>query len=153
MRIYYSDTSAVVKLYVPEIGSAWITSEYQQPDVLVIIGDITTFEVPAAFKRAEREKRLSSIQRQQALTRFDVDCAQVFLMETITPAVLAQARNLIERHPLRAYDAIQLAIALKLYPSVMKLGGIPFTFVSADDSLNQAASSEGLIVDNPNSHS
>lgn len=120
--------------------------------MLVIIGDITTVEVPAAFKRAEREKRLSATQRQQALTRFDIDCAQAFSMETITPAVLAHARNLIEHHPPRAYDAIQLAIALKLYPSVVKLGGIAFTFVSADDNLNQAALSEGLIVDNPNSH-
>ena len=77
MNIYFNDSSALVKLYVPEIGSAWITSECQRPDVLMVIGDIATVEVPAAFGRAEREGRLSSAQRQQALVRFDADCAQI----------------------------------------------------------------------------
>lgn len=152
MHIYYGDSSAVVKLYLPEIGSAWITQECQRPDVLLVIGDITTVEVPAALTRAEREGRLSAMQRQQALARFDADCAQTFLIEAMAPAVLAHARDLIERHPLRAYDAVQLALALKLHLSVMSLSGVSFTFVSADGDLNQAASAEGLIVDNPNLH-
>ena len=41
------------------IGSGWITSEFRRPDVLMVIGDIATVEVPAAFGRAEREGRLS----------------------------------------------------------------------------------------------
>jgi len=152
MHIYYCDTSAVVKLYLPEIGSAWTTHECQRPDVLLIIGEITTVEVPAALRRAEHEGRLSAVQRQQALATFDADCAQTFLIETITPAVFIHARDLIERHPLRAYDAVQLALALKLYLSVRSLSGVSFMFVSADDALNQAASAEGLVVDNPNRH-
>jgi hypothetical protein len=152
MHVYYSDTSAVVKLYLPEIGSAWITHECQRPDVLLVIGEITTVEVPAAFKRAERDGRLSVAQRQQALATFDADCIQAFLIESITPTVFVRARDLIERHPLRAYDAVQLALALKLSSSVMNLSGVSFTFVSADDDLNKAASAEGLIVDNPNLH-
>jgi uncharacterized protein len=150
MHIYFNDTSALVKLYVPEIGSSWITSEYRRPDVLMVVGDITTVEVPAAFGRAEREGRLSATQRQQALARFDADCAQAFMIETITAPVFALARDLIERHPLKAYDAVQLALALKLHPSVVSLGGVSFTFVSADDGLNRGAMAEGLLVDNPN---
>jgi hypothetical protein len=152
MHIYYADTSAVVKLYVPETGSTWMIQECRQPDVLIVIGDITTVEVPAAFARAVREGRLSTVQCQQALATFDADCMHTFLIETITPAVFIQARELIERHPLRAYDAVQLALALKLYPSVMSLSGVSFTFISADGTLNQAASAEGLVIDNPNRH-
>lgn len=152
MQIYFNDASAVVKLYVPEIGSGWMTSEFRRPDVLMVIGDITTVEVPAAFGRAEREERLSATQRQQALARFDADCAQAFMIESITAAVFARARDLIGRNALKAYDAVQLALALQLYPSVISLGGVSFTFISADDGLNRGALAEGLIVDNPNLH-
>ena len=48
MQIYYSDTSALVKLYLPEIGTDWVTDQYQRPDVLVVIGQITIVEVAAA---------------------------------------------------------------------------------------------------------
>ncbi len=152
MHIYFNDSSALVKLYVPEIGSGWITSEFRRPDVLMVIGDIATVEVPAAFGRAEREGRLTPTQRQQALARFDADCAQAFMIETITAPVFALARDLIERHPLKAYDAVQLALALKLHPSVASLRSVAFTFVSADDALNRGAAAEALMVENPNLH-
>jgi hypothetical protein len=152
MDIYYSDTSALVKLYLPETGSGWVTAEYQRPDVLVVIGQITIVEVPAALTRAERDLRLVAVQRQQTLARFDSDCANVFVIESITTAVIARARDLVERYPLRAYDAVQLALALALHAGYIGLGGVSFTFVSADDALNRAASAEGLTVENPNSH-
>jgi uncharacterized protein len=152
MHIYFNDSSALVKLYVPEIGSSWITSEYRRTDVLMVVGDITTVEVPAAFGRAEREGRLSPTQRQQAVARFDADCAHAFMIETISAPVVALARDLVERHPLRAYDAVQLALALTLHPSVVSLGSVAFTFISADDALNRGAMTEGLMVDNPNLH-
>lgn len=152
MHIYFNDSSALVKLYVPEIGSSWITSECRRPDVLMVIGDIATVEVPAAFGRAEREGRLSPTHRQLALARFDADCARTFMIEALSAPVLVRARALIGRYPLKAYDAVQLALALELYPSVVSLGSVAFTFISADDGLNRGASAEGLTVDNPNLH-
>ena len=68
------------------------------------------------------------------------------------PTVLVRARDLIERYPLRAYDAVQLALALSLYQSVINLSGVSFTFISADADLNHASLAEGLSVDNPNAH-
>lgn len=152
MHIYFNDSSALVKLYVPEIGSGWMTSECRRPDVLMVVGDIATVEVPAAFGRAEREGRLSATQRHLALARFDADCAQTFMIEAISAPVFALARDLVERHPLKAYDSVQLALALKLHPSVVSLGGVAFTFISADDALNRGATAEGLLVDNPILH-
>jgi predicted nucleic acid-binding protein len=67
-------------------------------------------------------------------------------------AVIDLACRLLERYPLRAYDATQLATALgaqaflaeKKYPSL--------TFLSGDERLNDAARAEGLAVDNPSQH-
>ncbi len=54
--------------------------------------------------------------------------------------VLSLAALLCERHPLRAYDAIQLASALRLGSE----GGIAITFVCADDALHAAARAEDI---------
>ena len=74
------------------------------------------------------------------------------MIEALSDAVFVRARGLIGRHPLKAYDALQLALALQLYPSVVSLGGVAFTFISADDALNRGAAAEGLTVENPNLH-
>lgn len=152
MHIYYSDTSALVKLYLPETGTDWVTDQYQRPDVLVVIGQITIVEVAAALLRAERAGRLSPTQRRQALERFDADCRNVFMIESVTNDVIADARELVERYPLRAYDALQLSLALRLNAGAAGVEGVFFGFVSADGPLNQAAAAEGLVIANPNTN-
>jgi hypothetical protein len=59
---------------------------------------------------------------------------------------------LAERHPLRGYDAVQLAAALAVHrPRAAAL--LPaLTFVCADARLNAAATAEGLTVEDPNDH-
>ena len=67
--------------------------------------------------------------------------------------VIDQANHLLERHPLRAYDAIRLGAAVTVNQQLLAANNLaPLTFLSADDRLNQAASAEGLAVDNPNHH-
>jgi len=59
---------------------------------------------------------------------------------------------LLERHPLRAYDAVHLATALRIHRWLVAAGQVGLAFLSADDRLNTAAAAEGLAVDNPNQH-
>lgn len=54
--------------------------------------------------------------------------------------VLGRARALLERHPLRAGDAIQLASAM----SLTEIGGL--RFACFDSRLTRAARTEGLRV-------
>lgn len=69
-----------------------------------------------------------------------------------TIAVVDSASGLLECHPLRAYDAIHLATALSAQQFLADQNYPALTFLSADDRLNQAATAEGLAVDNPNAH-
>jgi uncharacterized protein len=55
-------------------------------------------------------------------------------------------------HSLRAYDAVQLAAALEVNRSRQADGFDPVTLISADQALNDAATAEGVAVDNPHSH-
>ena len=55
-------------------------------------------------------------------------------------------------HALRAYDAVQLAVALEVNRIYQAAGSGSVILVSADRDLNVAATAEGLLVENPNSH-
>ncbi len=58
--------------------------------------------------------------------------------------------SLAEARGLRGYDAVQLAAGYAVNALCLTSGLPPLIFVSADNELNAAASSEGLIVENPN---
>ncbi|MBI3740842.1 MAG: hypothetical protein HY257_03675 [Chloroflexi bacterium] len=58
---------------------------------------------------------------------------------------------MISKHPLKGYDAIQLAVALALRTNLQR-EDLAFTFVSADATLLQAAHAEQLATDNPLDH-
>jgi predicted nucleic acid-binding protein len=70
----------------------------------------------------------------------------------VDAAVSDLAGELVDRHPLRAYDAVQLASALAANRILQLLALSPLTFLSADDRLVAVARAEGLIADNPNLH-
>jgi hypothetical protein len=56
------------------------------------------------------------------------------------------------KHRVRAYDAVQLAMALEV-TRIHKVAGSPaITVVSSDRDLNAAAVAEGLTVDDPTTH-
>jgi len=66
--------------------------------------------------------------------------------------LLSAATLLVQKHGLRAYDAVQLAAAVALNNQRVAAGTGAVTLVSADQELNAAAAAEGLSVDDPNVH-
>jgi predicted nucleic acid-binding protein len=66
--------------------------------------------------------------------------------------VTAYFLDSLERHPLRAYDALQLASALESDTRLVGAGLAPLVFVTADTRLLAAASAEGLAIEDPNAH-
>jgi predicted nucleic acid-binding protein len=67
----------------------------------------------------------------------------------ITRSIVTQAGLVLERHPLRAYDAVQLACALAVQRLMHQQGMPPPLFVTADEALLVAARAEGFPVANP----
>jgi predicted nucleic acid-binding protein len=62
----------------------------------------------------------------------------------LTKALLILARDLMQRHPLRAFDAIHVASALSLKQEI----GEALTIIAADERLLQAAEAEQLLTVN-----
>jgi len=150
---YYLDASALVKRYVDEVGSDWLqaTIVHAEP-ALLFTSRMTIVEVISAFARRAREGSLSSDEFATARGAFRGDCLDEYQIMPPTMTVIDLACALLEQHPLRAYDAMHLATALGAQQFLTAQGYPPLTFLSADERLNNAATAEGLEVDNPNQH-
>jgi predicted nucleic acid-binding protein len=150
---YFVDSSGLVKRYVRELGTAWVTS-IVRPSARnsIHVARITGVEVVAALTRRRRSGALSAGAFTAVLTRFRAEYAKRFQLLAVTPRLLLDAMLLAERYALRGYDAVQLAAALRVRDrrSAQRLSRV--TLISADTELNAAATAEGLAVDNPNNH-
>ncbi len=76
----------------------------------------------------------------------------LYRLATVNELTIQLACDVIERYPLRGYDAVHLATALSAHRQLVARGRSGLVFLSADDRLNHAAATEGLVVDNPNHH-
>jgi hypothetical protein len=61
------------------------------------------------------------------------------------------AASLTQSYPLKAYDAVQLAVALR-HAANLATYNLPLTFVCGDRTLLAAAQAERLLTDNPFDH-
>lgn len=158
MAAYVVDSSALVKRYVTEIGSAWTTSLLFDQDAggsyshTIFLANITLVEVTAALARRHRGRTLSQSDYAMARAQFRREAGQRFLLTDLTAAHVVNAMTVAEKHALRGYDAVQLAVALALQAERSLDGLAPLIFVSADNELLAAAHLEGLPVGNPNLH-
>lgn len=153
MSIYYLDASGLVKRYVIETGSAWLCSVLASPQAqLLFTSRMTIVEITSAFARRVREGLLTPDDFATAVDAFRDDCLHDYQIIPPTIEIVDLACALLARHPLRAYDATHLASALSAHKFLVTQGHPALVFLSADERLIAAASSEGLAVDNPNEH-
>ncbi|MBA3947007.1 MAG: type II toxin-antitoxin system VapC family toxin [Herpetosiphonaceae bacterium] len=116
----------------------------------IITTEITIVEVISAFNRRVREATLTQEDYELVRADFDALCGSEYRFVSTALPVLERARDLLEQHPLRAYDAVQLATGLIANDTLLGAGLPALTFLSADTRLLNVAITEGLVTDNPN---
>jgi uncharacterized protein len=151
---YFLDSSALVKRYVIETGTAWVRGiTRHRPATVIYIAHITAVEVTCAVARRRKgTPPLATARASSILRRFRQHLAARYIVVELTPDLVDEAMRLGYAHSLRAYDAVQLAAALEVNRSHHADGFAPVTLISADQPLNHAANAEGLMVDDPNLH-
>ena len=154
VNAYFLDTSALVKRYVPEIGSDWILSITDPAtDNDLAISQITWVEVHSAFARRLRDRSVSAQRFDLIVQKVREDFENEYRVIDVDQTLIETATELVIQHPLRAYDSVQLASALRFQSTtLLSQPETRVIFVSADNRLLDIAESEGLATDNPNNY-
>lgn len=134
MRAFF-DTSAFAKRYIAENGSDKVLDLCSKADHLAV-SVICLPEIISTLARLTREGRITKSQYGKLKVDVVTDLGDADICE-ITADVLNRVVHLLERHPLRAMDAIHLASAAIYQADV---------FVSADHRQLAAGKKSGLKV-------
>ena len=134
----YLDSSALAKLFNEEAGSDVVRPIFSGPG-RITTASLSYAEVFSAFNRKVRERRLDALQYRRAAQAFEEAWTQLDVVP-MSESVLRRARLLLEKHELRAGDAVQLSSALVVRHTES------LDFASADRRLSRAAKDEGLTT-------
>jgi len=146
---YFFDTSALVKLYHQEVGTALVDQIVQTTGTRVLISRLTGAELTSAFAIKVRTLALDREDADLLLRLFREDIVsgkrEVF---SVGESEFVLTERLVERYAfefrLRALDALQLAVAREL-----RNQHLVDHFVDADKVLCEVAAMEGFPVINP----
>ena len=152
MTHYYLDTSALVKRYVTETGTIWITTLYKDLTNNLYTNPISSVEAIAAFHLRVRTGSLLAIEATRISQQVRKEFQTRYRFVSLSTEVINIGLDLAEQYPLRGYDAVQLASALFL--NRLRIAELlsPIMFLSPDERVNKVAVAEGLTVENPNDH-
>ncbi len=150
MIAYFLNSSALVKRYIPETGSAWVRQlAPPQTGNELFIARITWVEVKSAIARRQREGSLTSTDRTLIVQRFRSDVNNQYQVIELDSTLAETAGQLVSQYPLRAYDAVQLASVLLLQPAFAMTPSTQLIFLTDDNRLSTIAIAQGLLTDNP----
>ena len=151
-QTFYLDSSALVKRYAVETGTAWVRSLCAQPGNIIAVALIGMVEVTAAVAGKLRSGRLDQATADVILDSLKADAIDQYSLLDVDQYAVNEAMELALRRRLRGYDAVHLASALRLNRSLVAIQSPPLTLVAADNDLLDAAQAEGLQTENPNLH-
>lgn len=153
MPAYFFDSSALVKRFAREQGSAFVLSLLRpSTKKRLYAARITEVEVCAALSRRRKANTINAAQTAKGLRRLRRDLPRRFTQIAMVEGVLVEAARLAETFALRGYDAVQLAAAMAANNERVFNGLSPLIVVSADVELNDAARAEGFTVEDPNNY-
>lgn len=140
MSFAYFDTSALVKRYVRERGSAQVRSLLRRYDFLS--SAITPVELLSALGRKKRAGDVSEEELSTLLSRIQSERVRWELVE-VTSSILSRAEEVIQGAlPLRALDALHVASSMAFQAAT----SVEIPFVTGDGRQRDAANQLGLDV-------
>ena len=139
---YYLDSSALVKRYVSEPGSAFIDNLFENNSSF-FVSFLTYAEVYATLGRICRMGYLSSMKKNESIRDFEEDWQDLSIVD-YSEVLRLSLPSLAERFPLTGADSIQLASAVSI-----RNNDIDLVFLTSDNKLFNAAEDFGLKVIDP----
>ncbi|NIH78704.1 type II toxin-antitoxin system VapC family toxin [Amycolatopsis viridis] len=147
MTIFYADTSAVVRAFLPdEPEHEQMVELLLDNEDLVLTSELTRVEFASAMATARNNGRIRDASG--ALARFDAEAGgegALSLVPLVPQVIMPAACRLVsDHHALRTLDAIHLAVAL--HDTTGLANGEPVVMVTRDRRQAEAAEAHGLEV-------
>ena len=136
--ILFCDTSALLKLYIVEIGSEALKARVVEAEAVAVCR-VAWAEAYAALSRRAREVPGDAPVIEQAKAALAQDWPRFVVME-VDQALVERAGNYADTFALRGYDSIQLAAAFE----AGRIAQSPICFACFDARLNKAADVLGM---------
>ena len=136
--ILFCDTSALVKLYIVEVGSEVLKMQAQEAEAVAVCR-IAWAEAYAALSRRAREVPEDAVVIEQAKAALAADWPHFVVLEIDQPLV-ERAGEYADTFALRGYDSVQLAVAFE----AGRISQTPVFFACFDTRLNKAAKLLGM---------
>ena len=137
--ILFCDTSALIKLYIVESGSAELKARVLESDAVAVCR-IAWAEAHAALSRRAREVPEDTLLIEQAKAALAADWPHFVVLE-IDQRLVELAGEYADTFALRGYDSIQLAAAFE----AGRISQTPMFFACYDTRLNKAAKLLGMV--------
>jgi predicted nucleic acid-binding protein len=138
--ILYLDTSAKVKLYADEPGSALVRQAVAKAEI--IASNIIAYaETRAALARKHRQGGIDDTVLAEIKQAFKRDWSRIHRLP-VNEMIVQRAGELAEQYGLRGYDSVHLTAA----ESLQTVLGPPIVFACFDNELNQAARERGMML-------
>lgn len=149
MASYFLDSSALAKLYHPEVGTQAMDEIAEAEGNKLCISRLTVVELPSVFAIKVRTQFINREDAHALLRQFREDIlTKKLAVFAIREQEFALAERLVEQYAfdlrLRTLDAVQIAVALRL-----RALALIDRFVAADKVLCEVAAPEGFSVLNP----
>ena len=110
-----------------------------------VISALSQIEARSAICRLRKERRMTSDEATVVLDAISAEMRRL-IEQPVNPQVIEAANALVDRHTLRALDAVQLGSAVIAREL---LGRQEMRLVSSDQNLLEAAQVEGFATWNP----
>ena len=142
MSNYFLESSALVKRYHVEEGSEKINAIIDK-EQYIMISSVGIIEICSTLNRKKNQGKITEENLDFVKAQFFHDVNKRFFVVGLEGYRIAIANEMVFRHNLTSFDAIQLASCIDVGIS----GKI--VFVSADGHLVDAAKEEGIETVNP----
>ena len=106
MTTYFLDSSALVKRYALETGTAWVSSLCDLSNShTILIANVTIVEVAAALASKQRSQEITTEEHGQVMQDFIRDVSSQYQVLGVDQRVITLGVELTGRQKLRGYDA------------------------------------------------
>ena len=132
MKYYFFDSSAIVKLYVPEVGSDKVKELFQDVSITNLLSILSWAEVPSAFFRKTRETppKITFEEAEKCLAKFLSNFYNKFYRIDLYDWHFTEVIRLIKNYSLKSMDAIIISQAISLIKQ-----GADLNLITSDDNI------------------